>query len=296
MVAPSAAPAPSPPLAPGRPRRRWAFLATVAVVVVVVLVAVFALHLWPSVGSPSPNPYLTFSEAESTAVSGSGSVAGGPWYAVIGVALAIPTASLVPSANLTSILNLVNCSFTWPHGAPTNVAVPATGTSAPAGASAYWSFILKNATNDLVFETVSDGSASTLVLASGPECTEVAGALVSFPSAIVDSPKAITSANQVGGAAFLAAHPNATRAWVAIGGVSFFGIVTSPTWYVEYSSCAFPSAPTASGAVFNATVEGLTGVATNHTNGTADCALTVPTGFSLALPLGGPDPALGKPF
>ncbi|MGA8303542.1 MAG: hypothetical protein WA691_08335 [Thermoplasmata archaeon] len=293
MVATSGGNGDTPPSAPSRTegtpipggRRRWIWPTLVIVVVVLAVVAaLFATGIvrfgQPNSSSPA---YEIFSQAESTAQSGANSVAGGPWYAAFGAGVSTPDAVLEPTTNLSGLLQLVNCTITWTHGEPANIAIPATAASASTGAAAYWTFGLKNDSNALLVETVSDGTPSAVFVASGSNCTRTVALLSTFPAGTVDSPQVISAANAVGGAGFLAAHPNSTEVWGAIAGFSDFGISTSPLWYVEYTACALPSSIDATGPFFNATVGGTSGVVTMHSNGTANCALSVPTGLALAL-------------
>jgi hypothetical protein len=252
--------------------------------VLVAIAALFASGVVHLGGSSTPSPtYETFSQAESNAESGSSSVAGGPWYAAFGAAVAIPVAVLEPATNLSSLLSIVNCTPVWPGGEPSNIGIPATGPSASVGAAAYWTFGLKNATNALLVESVSDGVASAVFEASGSACSRSVGYLASFPAGVVDSPAIISAADKVGGAAFLAAHPNATRVWGAIGGLTIGILGISPEWFVEYTSCSLPTSTEGVGAVFNATLGGTSGAVITNSTGTANCVLTAPTGFSLTL-------------
>jgi hypothetical protein len=266
-------------------RRRWLGpTVAIAVAVLAVIATLFATGIVRYSQSNASNPtYEIFSQAESTAQSGANSVPGGPWYAAFGAAVSTPVAVLEPATNLSALLQLVNCTIVWTHGEPSNIGIPATGASASTGAAAYWTFGLKNDSNDLLVETVSDGTASAVLVASGSNCTRLVAALSTFPAGTADSPQVISAANAVGGAAFLAAHPNSTRVWGAVAGITDFGISTSPLWYVEYTACTLPSSIDATGPFFNATVGGTSGVVTMHSNGTANCALSVPTGLALAL-------------
>jgi hypothetical protein len=271
--------APAPASAPSR--RPWV-LPVLAVVVVAILVVagLFATGIVRFGGASSASAtYETFSQAESTAQSGAGAVSGAPWFAVLGAAISTPVAVLEPATNLSSILAITNCTFVWPNGKPSNVAIPATGPSAQTGAAAYWTFALKNASNVLLLESVSDGTASALLTASGGECTQLIGLLGSFPAGVVDSPAVISAANQVGGSAFLSAYPNATQVWGAIAGISYLGISSSPDWYVEYTSCGLSASVDENGSFFNATVGGTSGVVIGHSNGTAGCAPMIPGGL-----------------
>jgi len=260
---------------PGRKRRRWLLPTLVAAVAAIVVASLFLTGVvhWGSSGGPS-SPYLTFSQAEAKSQSASGSTAGGPWFASIVISLVSPSSILEPTQNVSGFLTDSNCTYYWPNGEPANLAVPATPVTAAVGASAYWLVGLKNASNGLLLETVSDGSASALVTIQGSACEKVAGYLVQFPSGSVDSPTIVTSVNHVGGSAFLAAHPNATELWSGIGGISL-GLLgaTTPEWYVEYTSCTFPAVEGETGAFFNATVAGLTGDIINNHTGTTGCTL-----------------------
>jgi hypothetical protein len=259
------------------------------VVVVVVVAALFAAGLLtPAHASSSGPAFETFSQAESRAASAAAFAPGGPWYPVLGSALVLPVAALEPATNLTSLTGASGCTLTWPNGEPANVAIPATGAGARIGESAFWSILLKNVSNGLLVETVSIGVTTTLVRLGGSLCAEFGAALVTFPPGVIDSPAAVTAANGVGGSAFLAAYPNATQIWFVYGGFTFELLTTSPQWIVEDTSCAVPAVAGATGAVFNATIGGTSGTVTNHTQGTAECALTgVSVGGGLAVPLPG---------
>ncbi|MGI0129973.1 MAG: hypothetical protein ACREDE_06440 [Thermoplasmata archaeon] len=281
---------------PSSRRRRW-LLPSVAVVVVAlaVVAALFATGaIHPNPASATNPSFETFSQAESVAGAGAGTVAGGPWYPVFGAAALIRTATLEPTTNLSSLLAMTNCTFGWAGGEPANLGIPATPSSAGIGTSAYWTFGLKNASNGLLVETVSDGLASALLTVGGTACTDLLGYLATFPSGTLDSPAIIASANQVGGSTFLGAHANSTEVWGAYGGATDFGVFTSPEWFVEYTSCSVPTTPGETGAVFNATVGGTSGKVISSANGTADCVLTAPTGLALTVSMGLPPTAARK--
>ncbi len=284
--------------APASPRRRGLWTAVAVVVIAAVVVgALFAsgtLHLGSTSSAPPADE--TFSEAVGVAGSHSGSVGGGPWYAFAGVALLTPVAILEPATNLSALLTAANCTARWIVPEPTNVAVPATGPTAALGASAYWTFLLKNASNGILLETVADGSATAIVTLGGTNCTALASVFNSFGSGMQDSPKIVAAANAAGGSAFLAQHANSTQAWVVSGGATISVITTSPEWLIEYTSCSLPLVTGETGAVFNATVGGTSATVTNHTSGTVDCSLTAATGPSLVGTAPGPAPALEKLF
>ncbi|MGI0070710.1 MAG: hypothetical protein ACRECT_01330 [Thermoplasmata archaeon] len=267
-------------VAPPR-RRRWILpVVAVAVVVAVLFATLFATGLLALGKAHGPNPVdETFSQAEATAQSGATSVPGGPWYAVFGAAVAVTAPVLEPATNLSSLAALANCTIIWPGGSPGNIGLPATGPGAGAGAAAFWTFGLKNASNGLLVESVSGGVAAALLTAGGAACTQAVALLASFPSGIVNSPSIVATADGAGGAAFLSTYPNATRTWTALGGLSYDGLVTSPTWYLEYTICTLPLSVSEVGAVFNATLGGTSGALISDENGSADCALTAPVGL-----------------
>lgn len=283
---------PAPPAAPAR--RRWLYPILGVVVVAVVVIAALAATGNLPFGSKSSAPPtdLTFSQASSAASSRSGSVSGGPWYGVVAVAVLSRATILEPATNLTSVLADLNCTSHWISGQPSNVAIPATPTSAGTGTSAFWTVVLKNTTNVLLLETVSQGSASPVLTLTGANCSEAAGYLVSFGGGLQDSPSVVAAANAAGGASFLAEYPNATEFWGILGGLTYGIISTSAEWGVEYTSCSLPGGADSEGAVFNATVGGTSGVVTSHASGEVDCALTgaslpslvVRAGFSAASP------------
>jgi hypothetical protein len=286
-ASPTEAPATAPLAAPVLPprRRRWPAVAVAAVAVIVVVLALIAggvIRLGPSTSSNPADE--TFAQASGVAASRSGSVPGGPWFAFAGVALVTPVAVLEPATNLSAALQLGNCTESWIGGAPANVAIPATGARVATGAAAFWTFLLKNASNGILLETISTGTADAVLTLGGAQCEQFAGLFDSFPSGMLDSPAIIAAANAAGGASFLATDPNATQAWAVVGGVTFDVITTAPEWLVEYTSCSIPASVNAQGTVFNATVEGGSGVVTNHTTGSVDCALSAAVGVGLAEP------------
>lgn len=254
----------------------------VAVVAIAALAAAGVLHLGSSNSTPPANE--TFSQALTIAQSKSSSESGGPWTAVAGAALVSTLEVTEPSTNLTSLQGLTSCNFTWIGGPPSDLIVPATPSGTSIGTAAFWWFALKNGSNALMIETVSRGSATALVTLTGGECATLGSALDGFVPGMPDSPTIIAAVNAKGGTTFLGAHANASELWGVDGGVTFLGISTTPEWLVEYTSCSATASPTQTGAVFNATVNGLSAVVTKNASGTAECALSVSTGPTLAAP------------
>ncbi|MCI4338801.1 MAG: hypothetical protein L3J68_00505 [Thermoplasmata archaeon] len=277
--------APSGPSHPPSLRGWLVPVVVVAVIALVVLAALFATGTIRLGASNSSNPtYETFSQAQSVADGGAGSVAGGPWFAEVGVGVATPTAVLEPTTNLSGLFQDLNCSFDWPTGEPANLEVPATPASASIGTAAFWAFGLKNTSNGLLVETVSDGVSTALLEASGAKCAEGVGSIAQFSSAIIDSPTIVATANQAGGSAFLLAHPNSTMVWGVFGGfqLGLFGS-TSPEWGVEYTSCVLPLSAGETGDSFNATIGGTSGALLSSATGATNCDLTLPSGLGVTL-------------
>ena len=253
-----------------------------AAVIVAALAAGGVLHLGSTNSGPPADE--TFSQALGTAEAGAAKQAGGPWTAVGGAALVSTLEVTEPAANLSTLNGLTGCNLTWIGGPPTILTVPATPTGTPTGASAFWSFALKNGTDALLVETVSQGSAAGLLTLSGGDCATAGADFDAFSNGMPDSPTILAAVNAAGGSAFLNAHANASELWAVVGGFTFLGISTVPEWDVEYTSCSATASPTQVGAVFNATVNGLSAVVTQNTSGTAECALSVSTGPTLAAP------------
>jgi hypothetical protein len=271
------------PYVPPRSRRRWIPVIVVVVAAAVILAALAAsgdFHLGSS-GNPADE---TYSQALGVAQSGASSAGGGPWTAVAAAALVSATTVSEPATNLTNATGVSGCTFHWIGGTPSHLSVAATPSSAAAGTSAFWEFVLKNVSNSLLVETVAQGSASALVDLSGGYCATAAGVLQPLTSSVVNSPTVIAAVDSVGGAAFLSAHANASELWGVIGGATFLTISTEPEWFVDYTSCSVTAAASQHGFVFNATVNGLSGTVTNHTSGAAICSITIPTTPTLVTP------------
>jgi hypothetical protein len=273
-MAQSTGPAPPPPLPRGR---RWLLPACVAVVVVVIavvaLIATGWIHLGPT-ASANPDDE-TFSQALAVAQAGSSSVSGGSWYGAGAVAVVTTSSLLEPVTNVSTLLSALNCTGRWIGSPPANLAIPATAASVSVGASAFWAFVLKNASNGLLLETVSDGAATPLMTLGGTNCSEVAGLLSTFGPGIVDSPKVLSAVDAAGGSTFLQQHPNASQAWAVSAGATLGFISTSPEWIVEFTSCplSLSISPGESGAILNATVGGYSGAVVNHSSGPIACGL-----------------------
>ena len=270
--------------APGR-SRRWALIAIVAVVVVgVVLAALFATGLWfRSSSSPGPTPYWeTYSEAEQRAAGAAAGTPGGSWLPVTAFGFALPHAATLPAINLTSILTAINCSIRWTGGVAPILTVPGTPASAGVGRAGFWVIGFRDSGAELLLSTVSEGNATVILTAEGTSCSSDISHLAGIPGDVVDSPVAVANASAAGGAAFLASHANVSQSWVLVGDLQLGIIESAPSWTVLDTTCTVPSSASETGAAFNVTLSGLTGIVSRApTTGPVNCELTVPTGLSL---------------
>jgi hypothetical protein len=255
----------------------------IAVVAVAALAAAGVLRLGTSSSGPAADE--TFSQALGRAQSESSSTSGGPWTAVAGAAVLTTVAVSEPASNLTNSKQFADCTVTWTGSLPSVLTVPATPAGAATGTSAYWFFVLKNGTNALEVESVSEGAVTPLITVYGGECSVLATDLDAFPGGMPDSPAVIAAVNAAGGSAFLSAHANATQLWGVDGGVTVYGITIEPEWTIAYTTCSATASSSQAGAVFNASVNGLTAAVTSHnTSAAASCGTSGVTGPSLTAP------------
>ena len=167
-----------------------------------------------------------FSAAEATAESAASSYEGGGWTSGLAEALALPASISLTGSELAQFGT--NCTITWVGTEPSQVTLPSTPSSATTGGSAAWMiFLTKSGSSGFLLVLVAGGTATLLYTGSGGICTTYAELSV---AGLIDSPQAVTAANNVGGTAFLAAHPTGvSRAFLVFGtlsgyGGSFFGI------------------------------------------------------------------------
>lgn len=291
-IPPPGVSAPLPPVAPRR-RRRW--IPVLAVVVAAVVVAgllysdgFFGRATSTPPGSGASSPWQAYSGAEAISAKAAKNVSGGPWFPVVAAAFDVSAAALVPGTNLTAVARAAGCNVTWPSGVAPSLSVPATISNAPVGHAGFWVVGFRNAAGELLLESVSLGNASLLGTATGSSCESNVSALNEIPATVVDSPQVVRNASAAGGGAFLAAHPNATQSWVVFGGITIFGFPSGAVWMVSDTTCALPATVAETGAVFNATLSGLTGIVTAHANGSVNCVLTAGVTLSLLTPGVGP--------
>jgi hypothetical protein len=192
----------------------------------------------------------SYSQAEATAASAANGYSGGGWSLEIGVAVAVPTASTVPSSALEGPVS--GCPvINWIGTQPATIAVAATSTSAPTGFAAVWVFYFdQTSTQNVLSVGVSGGTATLFFATSG----------CGFPGApsttgFIDSPQAVTVANANGGSAFLSSHSVALQQFIIQAALPEY---SSGSWNVTYSTCAV-SQTTGSGVEFNAEVNATSG-------------------------------------
>ncbi len=288
MSEPASAPAPP----SGRAsRRRWLLVGATVVVVAAVVISVLALSgtFAPAPATTPGSPYPTYRGALATATSAARGVSGGSWSPIFASGLRLLTNVSLLGSNLTAELaSVANCSIDWFGGTPPTLQLSDTPASVSGGSAAYWIFGFSNSSGAALIVAVNGTAASPLGTLTGTECR--AALLFAAPltsSTVVDSPVVQANVSLAGGAAWLAAHPDAFEAFEITPGIDAF-VSSLPVWHVEYTTCGF-DASTGLGYYFNATVAAATGAVTAHDNGTLAC-----TGSDLAPAAGGaPAPPAG---
>jgi hypothetical protein len=272
------APAPVPP--PPRRHARWLWVAVgVAVALVVAFSTLYVAGVYPFERSSPLGSELTFSEARAAATRSADGYGGGSWALVLAGGVDLAASTSVPLGQNLSGSGL-NCSVQYLSGA-SELTVPAFHGSVSSGTSPFWLFVFRDASGNALVISVANGVATRLASAgAGTTCTEALGILGAVPDSIVDSPQAVSLADQAGGGAFLQAHPNATVALALIGGVSLFG-QARVQWIVVYTTC---NGNGSAGSTFNATVNAVTGdlVGSGTSNATCPTAAGVPIALGSA--------------
>jgi len=73
-----------------------------------------------------------------------------------------------------------------------------------------------------------------------------------------------------------------SQSWGLVGDLQLGILESAPSWTVLDTTCTVPSSASETGAAFNVTLSGLTGIVSRApTTGPVNCELTVPTGLSL---------------
>jgi hypothetical protein len=254
--------------------RRW-FLPVVAIVVaaiVVIAVLAVASSLAPKAKPATTEPFATFDEAQSVAGPVAAHAAAGSWSAVVAAGVRIGSALSIPTSGVSGIANFsANCTPEFFPGLPSQVTVDATPPSAGPGHAAFWLIGFSNGGGGLLFVTVNLGVPLAVFSLNFSACLSPSPNLVAFPSTEVDSPALVGAANSTGGATYLAMHPSAAQVFGGVGGISEFGVTTSPIWEVVDTSCPLPYPVDENGTAFNATVWGTGSVVTSG-SGPVNCA------------------------
>ncbi len=204
----------------------------------------------------------SYSQAEATAASAAAGYSGGEWSLEIGVAVAIPTASTVPSSDLEG--PVIDCpAISWIGTQPSTIAVPATSTSAATGYSAAWIFYFDEASTYNVLAVGVWGGTATLYY------TTTGCGFPGTPSTtgFLDSPQAVAVANANGGAAFLSSHSVELQQFILQAAVPEY---TSGNWNITYSTCTI-SQTTGTGTAFRAEVNATSGALLWTATGSVFC-------------------------
>jgi hypothetical protein len=235
-------------------------VAIVAIAVVVLLVAVLVGPSLTGSNSGGVAAVLTYSGARPVADRTVGGFGGGGWTLLFAVGLVSPTTETAPT-NATALGNLTSyCTYTPVSGRGTTT-LPAYSGNRSSGASPAWEFAYRNGSGTVAVVSVIDGQGAVLATLSGIECAIGAALFHSVPANAIDSSQA-AAAVQTAAHVFLVAHPNASAVYALIGGIHFESLNVNLQWSIVYSTCSL-GATTGTGAIFNATVNPLTGTVVN---------------------------------
>lgn len=208
-----------------------------------------------------------FSAAEASAMTASSSYQGGGWSAVVGEALAIPASYSFSGQRLTNLSS--NCTISWIGSEPASVTIPATSSSASAGASNAWViFLSQKAGSAYLLVIVLNGAPTLLYTASGGACTFYSELSL---SGLIDSPQAVNAANGAGGSAFLSSHTGVSKVFFVIGSSKLISGGFGGLWEIVYSTCTINQA-SGTGFEFNATLNGTTGAVIHSGTESLSCA------------------------
>ena len=294
--APGPTPAPSRPRPPREPGLLIALVA-IAVVLVLLLGLVLAGDFGSGGGSTSGSIGVPFSSARSSAAEATGTHGG--WELLDAIGIDLPNATSSP-LNLTSLANCTVTSLTGPL--PSSLALPAFHGNLSSGDAPVWLMDYREAaTGAEMAVAVTNGAISLAFQVSGPQCpVSNATELGSIPNNVVDSPAAVAVAADVGGYAFLAAHPTGvTVEMFLLPQLTPEGPSSGTDWQVSYSTCPMVFGSESSeppGEMFSAAVNATTGVvvAGSEYNGTCGGVVGPPApGIGQALQLSPPALSVG---
>lgn len=248
---------------------------------VVVVLLVVGVLFWLGAFSSGAAKGISSNPPYSSAIAAGSSTAhgapGGPWAVVLGVGIALASNVTEPAANISSDFDVLGCTFAWVGPAPASVTFPWTPGSATAGNAGAWVFVSTNSSLDTLVTLVANTTSTNLFTLSGSCGTEFA-AFSALPGGVVDSTTAAISANNAGGAEFLASHTGAERVY-AIASASMASF-TITVWEVAYSTCPLFANANTTGYEFNVTEDATTGAPIiPGSTGTVSCASTLPAPF-----------------
>jgi hypothetical protein len=202
---------------------------------------------------------MTYSQAKPAADSAASGYGSGGWAAIVGAGFQSTASVSEPASNLTSALNCTTSLI----GSSTTVSVPAYNGAPSSGAAPAWMFLYRNGAGEILFVLEINGQATPWATTTGSACTSVFGLFSAIPSVVIDSSTAAQAAASVSaGTFFLAQHAHVNATFGILGGISFLGFGTGAMWEVAYTTCSsqfLGSTSSATGDVFNATVNATSG-------------------------------------
>jgi hypothetical protein len=164
---------------------------------------------------PSDSSSVTYSVAAAAVLAKASLYDGGGWS----VWSAAAEATAAGSNELLSDYENSSCPTTWITSPPASgyLYLPGTPSNATPGAAATWIFVLQTGSSSAqIFASVINGSA-TLWFTEGAGCIQdLPQGSQAVPTTVIDSPRAVASANLAGGATFLAVFPNASRLYLVV--------------------------------------------------------------------------------
>jgi hypothetical protein len=237
----------------------------------------------PSAGTVS----LPYSTAASRMINASAGYDGVVWNVSEGYGYRSSWPLVSPLASFTNPTQF-GCVLSWIGPAPSNVTFPATPSSATSGTAAAYEFLLtsEGAPSIVLEGGVLNGTAALWFTLSGYQCANNLGPTAGEatpPASALDSPRAVSVADQAGGSQFLRAYPDALREWVLFGPQGAVGTdgvaVSNPAiWGLFYESPGCFAATGGAGAEFEAVVDATTGAL--FTNRTILCSPSYAVNFT----------------
>ena len=233
-------PAPAGSVRPPSPRFRGRRPLVIAVVVAVVLAGVLGALV--VLGSSSPAPPPTFSQAWGEANGSVANVSGGGWTLLVALGLDQRTGATVSVAAATNTTASA-CTPVAIGSAPlpTNLTIPGYGGSFGAGRAPLWLFVYRQSSSGpYLLADVTGGGAAAVAELTGSACASNLSAISPIPAKFVDSPAVAASAwsGSVDASGFVAGDPAIdTLVMVAAGASTHGGFPLPAGWLLEYAPC-----------------------------------------------------------